>query len=82
MTTATPPLTDPTALTPGQWSARLAAYLGRGRDNTDPDVMACRAALSFWRCRRAIDRERANLDPQHVPALADMLTHQHPAVTA
>jgi len=82
MTTTTPTLTDPTDLTPGQWSARLAAYLGRGRSNDDPDVIACRAALSFWRCRRAIDRERSHLDPEHVPALADMLRHPHPAVTA
>lgn len=80
--TTTLTLTDPAALTPSQWSARLAAYLGRGRGNNDPDVIACRAALSFWRCRRAIDRERANLDPEHVPALADMLRKPHQAVTA
>lgn len=75
-------LTDPAALTPSQWSARLAAFLSRGRDNTDPDVIACREALSYWRCRRVIDAEREHLAPTHVPALADMLRHAHPAVTA
>jgi hypothetical protein len=41
-------LTDPTALTPAQWSGRLAAYLARGRCNDDPAVAACLAALSYW----------------------------------
>lgn len=76
-----PVLTDPSALTPSQWSARLAAFLSRGRGNDDPEVIACREALSYWRCRRVIDAERAHLAPAHVPALADMLKHAHgPAV--
>ncbi len=73
-------LSDPAALTPSQWSARLAAFLSRGRTNDDPDVIACREALSYWRTRRVIDAERANLAPAHIPALADMLRHAHPAV--
>lgn len=75
-------LTDPAALTPNQWSARLAAYLSRGRGNDDPGVVACREALAFWRCRRTIDAERDRLNPGHIPALADMLRHAHPAVSA
>jgi hypothetical protein len=75
-------LTDPAALTPSQWSARLAAYLSRGRDDDDPGVIACREALAFWRCRRVIDAERENLAPGHIPALADMLKHAHTAVSA
>lgn len=75
-------LSDPAALTPSQWSARLAAFLSRGRGNDDPDVIACRAALSYWRVRRSIDAERDQLAPAHVPALADMLRHAHPAVPA
>jgi len=87
MTTAaparpTPVLADPAALTPAQWSARLAAYLSRGRGNDDPEVLACRAALSYWRCRRVIDAERDMLDARHVPALADLLRHAHAAVSA
>lgn len=81
MTAPTIHATDPAALTPGQWAAKLAAYLSRGRGDTDPDVIACRAALSYWRCRRTIDAERGHLDPGHVPALADMLRHAHPAVS-
>jgi hypothetical protein len=75
-------LTDPAALTPSQWSARLAAFLARGRGNDDPGVIACREALSYWRCRRVIDAERGQLAPGHIPALADMLRHAHPAVSA
>jgi hypothetical protein len=75
-------LTDPAALTPSQWSARLAAFLSRGRGNADPDVIACREALSYWRCRRVIDAEREHLAAAHVPALADMLRHPHSAVSA
>jgi hypothetical protein len=74
-------LTDPAALTPSQWSARLAAYTSRGRGDDDPDVTACREALSYWRCRRVIDAERDQLAAGHVPALADMLRHAHPVVS-
>jgi hypothetical protein len=75
-------LSDPAALTPSQWSARLAAFLARGRGNDDPDVVTCRAALSYWRVRRTLDAEREQLAPAHIPALADMLRHAHPAVSA
>jgi hypothetical protein len=75
-------LPDPAAHTPSQWSARLAAFLARGRGNDDPDVIACREALSYWRCRRVIDAERAQLAPEHIPALADMFRHAHRAVSA
>jgi hypothetical protein len=77
-----PALADPAALTPAQWSARLAAFLSRGRGNDDPEVLACRSALSYWRCRRVIDAERAHLDASHVPALADLLRHANAAVSA
>jgi hypothetical protein len=66
-------LTDPTALTPAQWSGRLAAYLARGRGNDDPEVVACRAALSYWRTRRAIDAEAGRMTPGHLDALAARL---------
>ncbi|MCA2359582.1 hypothetical protein JF723_22950 [Mycobacterium intracellulare] len=72
-------LTDPTALTPAQWSGRLAAYLARGRGNDDPAVAACRAALSYWRCRRVIDAEADALDPAHADALAARLRTAVPA---
>ncbi|MGV0648758.1 hypothetical protein ABVK35_10240 [Mycobacterium kansasii] len=66
-------LSDPTALTPAQWSGRLAAYLARGRGNDDPDVMACRSALAFWRARRAIDAEAGQIAPGHLDALTARL---------
>jgi hypothetical protein len=72
-------LTDPTALAPAQWSGRLAAYLARGRGNADPDVAACRAALSYWRCRRVIDAEANQLNPAHADALAVRLRTAVPA---
>lgn|GEM_PF-2336997 len=75
-------LSDPAALSPSRWAARLAGFLARGRGNDDPDVIACRAALSYWRVRRAIDAEREQLAAAHIPALADMLRHAHPAVSA
>lgn len=52
---------DPAALTPSQWSARLAAYLSRGRADDDPDVLACREALSYWRIKRVLDRETGQI---------------------
>lgn len=66
-------LADPTALTPAQWSGRLAAYLARGRGNDDPAVVACRAALSYWRTRRAIDAEAGRIAPGHLDALTARL---------
>ncbi|MFT9527258.1 hypothetical protein ACM0AU_22420 [Mycobacteroides abscessus subsp. abscessus] len=72
-------LTDPTALTPAQWSGRLAAYLAHGRGNDDAAVAACRAALSYWRCRRVIDAEADALDPVHADALAARLRTAVPA---
>jgi len=75
--TNTSVLTDPAALTPVHWSARLAAFLARGRSNDDPDVISCREALSFWRMRRTLDAERGHLHPDHIPALADLLRHAH-----
>ena len=66
-------LSDPAALTPSQWSARLAAFLSRGRTNDDPDVIACREALSFWRCRRVIEREAGNIAPGGVDRLVAQL---------
>ncbi|WP_085245661.1 hypothetical protein [Mycobacterium paraense] len=80
--TNTSVLSDPAALSPSRWAARLAGFLARGRGNDDPDVITCRQALSYWRCRRVIDAEREQLAPQDIPALADMLRHAHPAVPA
>ncbi len=67
---------------PSGWKARKASLLSHGADSDDPRVLECDAALSYWRCRRIIDRERELLDPRHIPALADMLRHAHPAVLA
>ncbi|OBK97764.1 hypothetical protein A5645_05580 [Mycobacterium asiaticum] len=66
-------LADPAARTPAQWSGRLAAYLARGRANDDPEVVACRQALAFWRARRAIDAEAGQIAPNHLDALTARL---------
>jgi hypothetical protein len=68
--------TDPGSLTPAQWSGKLAALRSRGATNTDPRVAECLAALAYWRVRRVLDADREHLNPAHVPALADMLTHE------
>ncbi|MCH9730839.1 MAG: hypothetical protein K0U84_14385 [Actinomycetia bacterium] len=71
MTTSS--LTDPSAFTPSQWAARLAALKSRFAADDDPRVTECRAALSFWRTRRVIDREVDQLAPGGVEALIDRL---------
>lgn len=64
---------DPAELSPSQWSSRLAAYKSRGRADDDPEVLACRAALSFWRCRRTLDAEVGLLGPGGAEALISRL---------
>jgi hypothetical protein len=73
MTSSTLATLDPAELTPGQWAARLAAFSSRGRADDDPDVIACRAALSFWRCRRTLDAEVGQLGPGGADALISRL---------
>lgn len=73
--------TDPGSRTPAQWSGKLAALRSRGATNADPRVAECLAALAYWRVRRVLDADRDHLNPAHVPALADMLTHARAAVT-
>ncbi|HTQ21975.1 hypothetical protein [Mycobacterium sp.] len=73
---------DPASLSPVRWQARHAAFKAHGVPDDDPRVRECHAALSWWRCRRVIDAEREQLAPAHIPALADILRHAHPAVSA
>jgi hypothetical protein len=47
----------------------LAAYLARGRGNDDPEVVACRAALSYWHARRAIYAAAGRIAPGHLDVL-------------
>ncbi|MBI3213150.1 MAG: hypothetical protein HYZ38_04960 [Mycobacterium sp.] len=72
-------LSDPTALTPGQWSGRLAGFLARGRGNDDPDVIACRKALAYWRCRRVIDAEAGQISAGDIDRLVAHLRAAVPA---
>jgi len=74
--------TDPGALSPSQWSGKLAALRSRGVTDADPRVGECLAALAYWRVRRVLDADREHLNPSHIPALADMLKHAHPAAVA
>jgi len=59
---------DPAALSPAQWNGKLAA-LTRTRSANDPEVLECREALAFWRCKRAIDAEVGHLAPAGVDRL-------------
>ncbi|KSU60785.1 MULTISPECIES: hypothetical protein [unclassified Gordonia (in: high G+C Gram-positive bacteria)] len=61
-------------LSASQWSAKLAALVGRGAADDDPRVIGCRAALAFHRVRRVIDAERGHLDPADADALQEALT--------
>lgn len=79
--TTTAPV-DPTTMSPSRWQSRQAALLSHGAGIDDPEVRECGSALAYWRVRRAIDKDRHLLDPAHVAALADMLRHAHPAVSA
>lgn len=73
--------TDPASRSASSWSATLAVLKSHRAPDTDPRVIEARDALAYWRVRRVIDAERGNLSPEHVPALADMLTHAHGAVS-
>ena len=72
--------TDPASLPPAQWSGKLAALRSRGAPDNDPRIAECESALAYWRVRRVLDADRDNLNPSHLPALADLLKHAHPAV--
>lgn len=63
---------DPAAHPPSYWSAQRAA-LSRSRPADDPELVAARDALRFWRLKRAIDVELADLTPEHRQRLADLL---------
>jgi hypothetical protein len=48
----------------------------------DHRIVECISALSYWRVRTVLDKERGTLSADDIPALADMLKHAHPtAVT-
>lgn len=74
--------TDPATRSASSWSSTLAVLKSRGAPDTDPRVIEARGALAYWRVRRVIDTERENLNPAHIPALADMLRHAHGTVGA
>lgn len=59
---------DPAALSPVQWSGKLAA-LTRIRPADDPELVECREALAFWRCKRTFDAEAGHLGPAGVEHL-------------
>ncbi|MCF6386538.1 hypothetical protein L2K20_06105 [Mycobacterium sp. MBM] len=66
-------LMDPGSKSPPQWQSRLAALLGHGRKPDDPDVIECREALAYWRCRRVIDAEVDQIGPAGVERLIEAL---------
>lgn len=80
--TGTTTTVDPSLMSPTSWKTRRAALISHGGTVDDPEIRECDRALAYWRTRRVIDRERDQLHPDHIPALADMLRHPHPAVSA
>ncbi|WP_078313533.1 hypothetical protein [Mycobacteroides chelonae] len=79
--TTTPEFDDPGRRGPTSWVSRKAALKSRNVPDDDPRIIECDAALAYWKCRRIIDTQRELLDPRHIPALADMLRHEHQAVS-
>lgn len=77
--TVADPLADPAILSPIQWGTRLASFKSRMVDESDPRVVECRAALAYWRCRRALDAEHGHISPAHLDAL---IGHLREAVIA
>ncbi|MGU3501895.1 hypothetical protein [Mycobacterium sp. C31M] len=73
---------DPASRSAASWSSTLAGLKSAGVPNTDPRVIEAQAAGAYWRVRRILDQERGNLSAAHIPALADLLRHAHPAVPA
>lgn len=66
-------LKDPGSKSPPQWQSRMAALLSHGRAQDDPDLVECREALAYWRCRRVIDAEVGQISAAGVDRLVASL---------
>lgn len=66
---------DFTVRTPGSWSSRLAAFKSRNVPDSDPRVVECNQALSYWRLKRQLDREvkSGHLTPSFSAAIIAIL---------
>lgn len=69
----TTPVTVLAAVPPSKWGSRLASLKSRYLPDDDARVAECRAALSYWRCRKVIEAERDTLAPDVRDALAKVL---------
>ncbi|CAN5303669.1 hypothetical protein BH11ACT6_BH11ACT6_53440 [soil metagenome] len=63
---------DPLSNSMGSWRSKLGSLRAAGAPDDDPKVLECQAALSYWRVRRVVDAEKANLSAAGV----DLLTAQ------
>lgn len=65
-------ITHPREKTMAAWRSRLGVLASRG-ETSGPRVDECRAALSWWRLRAALDREVAAgyLDPNRADNLLE-----------
>jgi len=73
MITSTAADADPSALPAASWQARYAALRSRQVGDSDPRIAECLAALTFWRCKRVLDREADQLSAPAAHSLAAML---------
>jgi hypothetical protein len=70
--TATPTL-DPASKSRAVWVATLANLKSRGAPDTDPQVIACRQGLAYYRAQKAIDAEAGQLSRAGVDRLVAAL---------
>lgn len=64
---------DPASRSRSSWVAVLANLKSRGAPDTDPQVIACRQALAYYRARKAIDAEAGELSVPGVDRLVSQL---------
>ena len=70
-----PSTLDPASKSRASWVATLANLKSRGAPDTDPQVIACRQGLAYYRARKAIDAEAGQLSAPGVDRLVATL-HQ------
>ncbi len=64
---------DPASKSRASWVATLANLKSRGAPDTDPQVIACRQGLAYYRARKVIDAEAGELSKPGVDRLVSQL---------
>jgi hypothetical protein len=64
---------DPASKSRATWVATLANLKSRGAPDTDPQVIACRQGLAYYRACKVIDAEAGQLSAPGVDRLVSQL---------